>query len=228
MTDDLTYCVRGCSRNCREDECIADPASCEHELRREAEVGLLCRRCSQRLVDALDDIELMYPDLDLYATGAGDGKRTGRLSHSPALIRLDVMVLTDPDACVGDGARSVVGTLGSWARTVEEELGPKLRGNTLAEILDVLRPWHQQIASQPWVDDYWDEVIEVRAMLRRATAAPPPIARCWGWDPAKPCGRLLYPPRPGEDKVKCRRCHRTYDGSDLIKVQIQGEREGVG
>lgn len=230
MSEELVWCVRGCTERCRSEACAVVGEHDHEPIRRRADVGLLCLRCSDRIIDALDDIELMYPDLDLYAVGAadpfGDGLSHGKTTGSPALVRLDVMVLQDVDAAVGDGVRSVIGTLGSWVRCVEEELGPKPKNWQLSGILDLLRTWHDNICYQPWVDDYYDEVIEVRGMLKRATNAPPPIARCWGHDPAKGCGRWLYPPREG-DRVVCRRCGRTYAGADLVKLQIQGERDSA-
>lgn len=233
MTEEFKRCVRGCTRRCYADQCLTTGQH-EHEpLPREATVGLLCQVCSDRLRGALSDIGSMYPDLDLYASQREprDGGSHGKLSGSPALIRIDVAAMLDPDSCIGDGTRSVVGTLESWAQCIHDDLGITLPSPYLEPLLSLLTTWHSKICEQPWVDDYWLEMLELQAMLRRATDAPRPIGRCFGRIANKPCGRLLYEPTTGTDTaIVCPDpdCGRRYDGVDLLKLQIQAEREGVG
>lgn len=225
---EFTRCVRGCTMRCKSFDCKEAGAHDHEPIPRQSEVGLLCAICARRILEALADIELMYPELSIYAQQQGqqqEGKR-GKLSGSPALIRLDVLAMLDFNANPGDGVRSIMGTLASWADCVRDDLGLVTSGSPI----DILRTWHARICALPWIDDYWDEVTELAGMLRRATNQPKPIGRCFGRATNKGCGRRLYEPVPPETAIVCpdENCGRRYDGAELVKLQIQGERDRVG
>lgn len=230
MTEDHRTCIRGCKRRCHSDECVAG-AECTHDLRRRATVGNLCRACSERLLEAVADIPDLYadlPPLDAFGHDGGEKVRRGKISDSPALARLDVMVLQGYGDW-GDGVMPIWNTVYGWLRVIEDDMRVKPKGYDLTTIAGFLRVWHSNICAQPWVDAYWVDMIEMRAALRRATGAPPPIGRCFGRITNRPCGRLLYPPPPGETTIVCpdEDCARRYTGRDLLMLQIQAEREGA-
>lgn len=232
MSEEFKRCVRGCTRRCNADHCLTVGQHDHEPLPREATVGLLCEVCSDRLRGALTDIGSMYPDLDLYASQRGfaqDGGSHGKLSGSPALIRIDVAAMLDPESCIGDGTRSIIGTLESWAQCIHDDLGITLPEPYLEPLLSLLTTWHSKICEQPWIDDYWLEMLELQAMLRRATDAPRPIGHCFGRIVNKPCGRPLYEPVPPEIDIVCPEpsCARRYTGTELIMLRLQAEREGV-
>ncbi len=244
MTEDLTWCVRGCSRPCRCDEYLVT-GTCDHELRIVADVGYLCGRCSERLEQAVHEIPDLWTALPgLYDTGHSDQfaeKVThGKVTGSPARIRHDAMVLGatafdrkgSTAAYEGDGVMPVMPTIAGWVDIIEEDLGLKPQGDSLTAWCSLLRTWHKRICSQPWVDKYWRDLIAVHRALRHATGSGAPIGRCWGRVKNRAdggCGRMLYAPPPGVETVTCPndRCGRTYDGPELIKLAIQGEREGI-
>lgn len=241
MSDEHHYCARGCMRPCRQDQCIADPENCEHDTRIRATVGLLCDRCSERLLEAVDDLPDLWAQMPgLYDTSHGieygDKISRGGRTGSPSLIRLDVMVLQanafdrpgSTAAYEGDGVMPVWPTLNGWLAIIEDELGLTPAGDTMSQAATMLHTWHQRICAQPWIDEYWTDLTSIRRSLRRTTGAPGPIARCWGRIANRDdCGRLLYPPPPGNDTITCRHCGRTYTGAEIIKLSIQGEREGI-
>lgn len=228
MSEEFTRCVRGCNTRCYADECLTIGWHDHDPIPRRSEVGLLCRPCADRILHALADIELTYPDLDIHMSQRGqtEGKR-GKVSGSPALIRLDVLAMLDYRSKVGDGVRSVLGTLDGWAQCAHDDMGVTMPATNLSSVLSFLTNLHPRICEQPWIDDYFDEVTELAAMLRRATDQPKPIGRCFGFIANKPCNRPLYEPVPPEVDIVCpdENCGRTYTGAELIKLQIQSERD---
>lgn len=238
MSEEITYCVRGCTYRCTSLVCAAVGDHDHEPDRRRADVGLLCQRCADRLDDAIAQIPDLWAALPgIYDTGgSGDGERIsrGKITGSPALIRLDVMVLDSRDALTvfaGDGVMPVVPMVGGWAQVIEEELGLKAQSDDITGWLGVMRTWKQKVYAQPWIDELWKDLTDAHRALRAACRAPAPLGRCWGRIRNLPhggCGRLLYAPIDGGDVV-CpnEKCGRRYTGADLVKLAIQAEREGV-
>lgn len=210
----------------------------DHEpIRRRADVGYLCRRCSDRLVREIAEIPDLYaqlPAVDEHATGDGERVGRGKLSGSPALVSLGVLVLTDPSGFTmeGDGVMPVAPTLAGWCQIVTEELGMTPRSETIVGYCELLRANHRRICGQLWVDEYAGDIRRMWTSLRHYSLAPRPIGRCWGRIRNRPfggCGVLLYPPAPGTTTIVCPNieCGRTYTGPEIVKLAIQHEREGV-
>lgn len=197
-----------------------------------ATVGLLCRTCNHRLRDALGQIPDLMAALPPVTEPPdhGDEQRTkrGKISGSPALIRLDVMVLAGW-GYAGDGVAPVWETIAGWVRAISEEFSTAQPADTaLTSLCSWLLGLHQRIVRAPWIDEYWTDVIGLQQALRRATNAPRPIGRCFGWDPARACNAPLYlpDPKPGQEvSIRCDECGRRYNGVDLVRLQIQAERE---
>lgn len=196
-------------------------------------IGLLCRPCAHRLMDALRQL----PDLMAALPPAteppdhGDEQHTkrGKLSGSPALVRLDVMVLSGWGDRDDSGLAPVWETIAGWVRAISEDLSTAEPDNTeLTGLCAWLLGHWQRITRAPWVDEFWADVIGLHTHLRRATNAPRPIGRCFGWDPARACNAPLYlpDPKPGQEvSIRCDECGRRYNGVDLVRLQIQAERE---
>jgi hypothetical protein len=123
-------------------------------------------------------------------TGSGGG---GTLASHRAPANLDVLVATDPRRGTGrigyddadpwgiDNTASVLETLHSRARTVREDLEREApdRVTVMSEraLLTGELPW---IATQPWVDEMFNEMRELLNQLKRTnkTQADRPVGRC--------------------------------------------------
>ena len=210
---------------------------------RSAVRGVLCGSCWSQLDEAMHDLPdllALFGDTELEPGqhGVGEGRR-GKVSGSPALIRLDVMVARGWGS-EGDGVEPVWPLVLGWLDRVTETLGVQATPDDQVRPFSFLARWLDSIAAHrdlagPFVTD----MRRLWGMLRRVTGAPKPIGRCFGWSPTRPCGRALYPPevtppRPGERpallRIKCPsiECGRTYTGAEILKLQIQQEREGTG
>lgn len=239
----MTDCARGCTRPCRSDHCTTTGQHDHQPLHRQAAEGLLCDRCTIRLREAVTDLPDLIAALDTACLEERFGSKTGihatdgqpashgKISGSPALVRLDLMVLRGWGAA-GGGVQPVWATIDHWLQVIDQDLDLRPQGDTITEIVTLLTTWHTQICSQPWIPQLWSDMIGLRRALRRATNAPPPIARCWGRITNRAnggCGQLLYAPPPGRDVIVCPnpRCGRTYTGAEIIKLAIQGEQEGI-
>lgn len=225
-----TPCARGCTTKCREPNCEHD-----HEPpRRPARVGALCQPCADRVLEALGDIPDLWAivaDLDPHDPApSGGGRRSGKAPASPALIRLDLVVLHGLGE-EGDGVLPVWRTLVGWERKLAERgIKPAKPTENLTSVVAFLRTWHENLCAQPFAVDYFREITGVRTALRRALALPGPIARCWGHPPDRTCGRLLYAPIPGRSTVTCpaEDCRRTYDGVELLRLAAAEDRSYSG
>lgn len=238
MSDDLTWCVMGCTIPCDSLVCAAVGDHDHPPILRRADVGYLCRQCSDRLLREVAEIPDLYAQLpapDEHAQGDGGEKVAhGKLTGSPALVNLAVLVLTDTGLreTEGDGVMPVAPMLGGWALIVEEELGIKAQSDTIVGYCDVFRQWHTRMCSQLWVDEYAGDIRRAWAALRRYSTAPRPLGRCWGRIRNLPhggCGAWLYPSTDGSETIICPnpRCGRRYTGPDIVKLAIQQERDEV-
>lgn len=127
------HCVRGCTRPNIDKETgkVGEP------IPRIATDGLLCKKDAENLAHWLSEIVDLYATLDVRIERAaereGGGKR-GKISGSPALVRLDVLALMDPRTNPGDGRPGPDGkrepddglvnvpqTISSWAELLAVE-----------------------------------------------------------------------------------------------------------
>ena len=237
MSEDLVYCIRGCTTPCRDEACLILGEHNHDPILRRARVGNLCGPCLEQLRGMLGEIPDWWAQLpsiyDIGQADEGEYVSHGKATGSPALIRLDVMVLQGHgEQYDGDGVMPVRQTLGGWVQIIDEELGLKPTSDTITAWCQMMRVWVTKLAAQQWIDELYADIAAVHRALRRACRAPGPVGRCWGRIRNLPhggCGRLLYPPADGTNVITCpnERCGRTYTGSELVKLAIQAEREGV-
>lgn len=242
MTEPIVECVRECTRPCRCDDCtIADHDAPVHPpIPVEAETGLLCRRCADRLWAALHEIGDLYAGLDWNLVGdygVSEGGGGGKVTGSPALVRLDVLALTDPrtqyDPAEPRGPLYVPNVVGKWAEVARRALGHTSTAGDLNSALWVLVAWWQQITHHVWIGQCHDEMVHVLGLLKNAHGLQPPrrarIGHCVGQVHrssvvlTKVCGAPLY---VDGGPVTCRSCGRQYVGLDLVRLYTK-QQEGI-
>lgn len=167
---------------------------------REPEHGYLDAECYGRIISVLRQIEDEAAILEAIPsmaqrTGSGGGSLASH--RSPAVI--DAIVARDRrrglmrwsamdgddlkafDPMGLDDSASIVETLDSWCRTVEEESGEALPVTATVsgarEYLTNNMPW---IARQPWVDEFWIAVRDLLSQLKRTnkTQDDRPVGFC--------------------------------------------------
>jgi hypothetical protein len=222
---------------------------------RDAEHGYLCADHYTRLASMLRDIEDEAAVLDAAPSMAiRTGSGGGSLAHERAPLNLDAVVAQDPrrglmrwaamdsddlrafDPWGLDDTASVLESLDSRARTVEEESGEPLpKVATISGTRDYLTtnlPW---ISRQPWVDEFFQELADVLGQLQRTNKTRPekPVGICQLPRTESVCGGRIWQREqersiwrqaaPGSDRctrvrVKvndgpayCERCRATWD-----------------
>lgn len=239
--DEVTYCIRGCVAPCDCGACRESEQPCHPPQRRTTRDGsMLCDRCARTLQGWLADIPGLYATLDPYHSPVADdtephGKR-GKLSGSPALVRLDVLALQDPRTAATsswhepwDGTVDVAFEMTTWAALFARDHGIKAPVATIAQACDLLLTWHATLCRAPWIDECYDVVREVARQLNRAhgIGRPQPVGRCinvyqrGGHTIA--CGHALY--ASDGAKIKCGGCGRHYDARQMVLVRLQEQRD---
>lgn len=249
-------CVRGCVKACGCAECFAN--AIHDPIPRQADIGLLCRRCGDQLWRWLDEIPDLYATLDSRpgSVERSEGGKRGKISGSPALSRLDVIALTDYRTMphtghtnpknlkygddqieTDDGIIDVAFEMVQWSDILADEVGISGRADTLTEAVKMLTTWWTTLLDQPWIDETWLAVRDVRRMLGRAHGEqkPRPVGHCNRpieiptSDVRKPeirlCGNTLYAPESG-GTVRCRQCGARYDGMAILRLKIGQEARG--
>jgi hypothetical protein len=237
VTEELTYCVRGCVSPCECQACqecaqpIHPPPRCEA-----ADGTLLCDRDLKRLRTWLGDIPDLYATLPLIP-GAGEETEHRGKKPKPAgdvsPVRLDVITLQDPrtaatDRSSGDpwdGSVYIPGEVGTWALLLAEERNITTGIHTLTEAVGLLQRWFRELCSMPWIDECYDAIRDVHRLLQNAhrIERPAPLGRCLnvyergGRHIA--CQAMLY--GNGTAKVRCQSCGARYDGTGLLLVKRQ-------
>ena len=161
---------------------------------RDAEHGYLDVECYGRLLSTLRQIEdeaAILEAVPSFAQRSGGG--TGSLPSHRSPVILDAIVARDPrrglmrwssdefDPWGLDDTASVLETLDSWCRTVNEESGETLPDRPSVsgarEYLTANLPW---IAGQPWVDEFWIAVRDLLSQLKRTnkTQEDRPVGFC--------------------------------------------------
>lgn len=219
----MTACARDCTTRCRCDECLAsDTPSHGRQAVQAIDGAVLCQRCADKLLGHLTGIPEAIGRLDtsLAARSDNDGIKHGKATGSPALLRLDVLALKDPNTR-WDGSRGelryATGELIGWTQRLSHELGFNADPIT----------WFQQLITYQWSARMLDELNDLAGVLARANGE---TRRAVGHCIAviehdglyANCGTAMYA-KPGSDVVQCRSCGRRYVGGDLLRVKLTEE-----
>lgn len=246
MTDVAKPCIRGCTAPCRCQQCKEAGQPQHPPVPRSSAEGLLCRRCASNLSDWLTDIPDMYATLDtrMRRTERTEGGKRGKISGSPALIRLDVMAMLDPRTMPGDGMpgpdgrreyddglRDIAGTVCVWAARFTEEQHHKTDVTTLAAACSHLIAWFGTVTEQPWIDEAYDEIRQCKHLLDAAHGTPKPrmVGHCITVtgetsQDMKICGKPLFAAE-GTAMIRCSECGRTYNGIEIVRLRVVEQHE---
>lgn len=233
-------CVRGCARPCKCDECKAADEPGHAPVPVPQSEGLLCKRCAGRLEGWLTDVLTETARLDprRIQAGALEGKgKHQKATGSPALVRLDVVALTDrrtssvvseesedyPENNAPNPAIDIPGRICSWAQlfTEEHELDSPVK--FMAQSVSLLRAWWDTLVTELWIDDFYNDMEQIRRLLNNAhmVERPKPIGHCLSVYEVN--GRMVSCDRPiyaNDGMAKCGRCGRVYRGLDLARVKV--------
>jgi len=236
-------CVRACVRPCHCSDCAGKDAPDHPPVPALADKGYLCQKCWSRLWSWLTEIEDLYATLDTRKSDVVEQgeSRHQKISGSPALIRLDVMTLTDPRTnpigYVGehgfvqqDGPMYIPGEVIGWGRCIADDLGIEGTVETMSQALSLLQHHFEDVCGAPWIDEMWPQIKKIRALLGNAHGEKRPkmVGRCLSVHEVDgvvvPCEQVLYLPDGGQ-QMRCRRCGRVYVGMDMVRVEIQAGLE---
>jgi hypothetical protein len=220
MTDEApTFCVRGCTRKGQ----LQPDGEHAPDTPVEASTGLLCKRDTAKLRDWIAEIPDLYATLDTRMDGGMssryDGKThaPGKLSHSPALIRLEVAALMDrrtlgdPDDPESRDPVYVPLVVTGWAALFAEETNLESPTGTITEACNLLAAWLPQVAGQLWIDEMWGDFHKVSRLLHAAHGirGPQPRGHC------QECGHRLYAEEDATS-IRCPGCRITYTGINIL------------
>lgn len=221
----MTDCVRGCTRTCRCENCLPLDHDNRDQIPTPAAVGQLCDRCNTQLktwfstiLDETAELTTRIPDDYSW----DHGHRSGKISGSPALIRLDVLALTDPRTMREDEGDpvNIVGVITSWAGLLAEEHQLTSPTDTLSQATNLITIWWTTVCRSEWITDFYDDIASIHRLLGINRPRRLPRGRCFT------CDTPLYKEDgDGVDRVSCPKCERNYDGPDLVKLEIQRQRD---
>jgi hypothetical protein len=209
------------------------------------DVGFLCRWHRGRLDSTVCDIRTDWFDLALILEAGSAPKDTApktrhmKSASPPAPANLDALVLRDPrthaaklpkvqqDGKPTDMSKPIPAVLtivASWVLLVADErpLTTVLPSSVIAQ-LDLLTRHGDWIAAQPWIDDYYLEISELRKALKTALRdkSSVRIGSCYlptADDQA--CGGALLREN-GSATVKCFRCRSAWTTpQELARLQL--------
>lgn len=228
-------CIRGCTRPCRCDNCLLlDPGE-RDPLPVAAVTGQLCQRCDTKLsgwfstvLDETAELSTRIPDDYSW----DHGRRSGKISGSPALIRLEILALTDPrtmrqddddtdpDKVTGTSPLSIVKVITGWAGLLAEEHQLSSPTDNLSQAVNLINAWWPTVCASDWITDFYDDIRDIHRLLGINRPRRLPRGRCFT------CDTPLYKEDgDGTDRVSCPKCERNYDGPDLVKLEIQRQRD---
>jgi DNA-directed RNA polymerase subunit RPC12/RpoP len=191
----------------------------------QADAGLVCFSCSNRILRHLRELEEYLPTLSLLKRVVGESRHSpGFASQSPAN---DTAVhhtdwRSGWDALDGLGA---VATLHSWARAVREDRAfQPPHYVTLTTELEALRANHSWLTHQPFVDEYARELREVHMAVRATAADPVPrsVGKCIHFKNHQECKGSVYE-LDDASGARCSRCGDVYSGLDLVRFRTAQE-----
>jgi hypothetical protein len=144
----------------------------------------LCTECATTLHDAYTGLSAAYAQLDhtILVTGQTEAVSTGKVSGSPALIRLDVMALQDPRTQWDgnpDSPRHLPRAQQAWAHRLADWLGvPRTHEHAF------ITTWWSELLKTPWIGEFHDEVSGLARQLNnangyRANNTQPTTVRAW-------------------------------------------------
>lgn len=235
-------CVRGCTRVVKDLE-SGEKIGEEPKLATE---GHLCGSCAGRLKSWLCELPNLVAGLDPRMT-KGDPyqpSRRGKISGSPALVRLEVEAMIDPRSVSiprrymgnpndpNDPADPVIqpdqirfggdvpGVLEQWADCLCDDLNlhvddPENRPKGLVQSVELLTgPWWSNLTYRPWVDELFTEIQEIRTTLRRLNDMRDPM-------PVGNCGcgMKLFLPEDGTATIRCRNCGHRLDALSIVRLR---------
>ncbi len=201
--------------------------TCTKQPPRRATPGYMtCDRCADLIRECLKEIPELYAAvvrpgalLPVVAPGARRGPGFG--SRSPANDQ--TIVLTDPRTTWTEQApiHNPLVVVESWARMVREDTGekpPDGPATVTGEVALLIRRM-DFITRQPWIDDMWKELKEVRGSLRQFNGEhkPLPVGRCPTLVGDKTCDTPLWAPVDG-DTIKCRGCRREWSRREWLHL----------
>jgi hypothetical protein len=234
-------CIRGCTHTTRDPTTRAVTG----EQPRPATTGLLCTRCADKLHQAITEIPDQIAELDLTPQAGAStiaGTRHGKLSGSPALIRLDAQAMIDPRAVAYDRLEpgqkphpnrvrfggDVPGVIISWADNLCDDLNLTNRPTTLTTAAELLTTWFTDLTQRPWIAEFYNETLEIRGALRGINGVTDPrtLGKCQ-------CGRTIYEPstvvgtlEPTSAFIECKCGHRV-NALALTRIAEAGHIENA-
>lgn len=207
--------------------------TCSKTPPRRATPGYMtCDRCADLIRECLQEIPGLYATLEddeslLPVVAPGGRRGPGFGSRSPANDL--TIVLTDPRTTwtAEQPYHNALGVLESWARMVREDTGeapPEGRATVSSEVALLIRRL-DFVTRQPWVDDLWKELREVRRQLGDVSGErrPLPVGKCPTLVGEKTCGTPLWAPLDG-DTIQCRGCRREWTRREWLHL---GQTLGV-
>lgn len=235
-------CVRGCVRPCKCEDCKAADEPIHPPVPVPPKEGLLCGRCAGRLEGWLTDVldDTLRLDARRLQAGTLEGKgKHQKATGSPALVRLDVVALVDPrtTSVVTEDAEdypensedqaviAIPSRVCSWARLFAEDHDLESPTEMMAQAVSLLRAWWDTLVTESWVDDFYNDMEQIRRLLNNAhmVERPVPIGHCLSVYEVNgkmvACERPIYS-QPNDKVVKCGRCGRVYRGLDKVRLKV--------
>ena len=183
----------------------------------------LCETHYQRIPSYIQEILSLYALLDELLEPGSQGSSNEPTSirgsrETPVPIRLEAVILRDPRSkpfFEGNHAPAATLTIMSaWATLIREELNLTEPAHpTLSSEAGTLITHWDWIATQSWVGDFINEIMQAHRHLLDATNYEPRHVRVGTCTQAleeeTPCGGSLYVTTAGT--ARCSRCHHTHD-----------------
>lgn len=204
MSDQITYCVRGCARARRHaSDCTAAEGECRGCQPRQAEHGLLCWPCHRRLELMLTDAPGIVAWLAVHlprGTSNGKARNDAEMRHGttapPAPVDLDVIELTD----------TWKASLWGWATNLTEDNNLTTKPDTDATAnAKLLLTWLPTIERADWVPYLYEELEWLTRDSHNHTPWAPEVRRVRGI-PCPECHTCALVVYGGQADVTCQEC----------------------
>lgn len=203
MTHHHLFCLRECVR-ARRHTTSCPTHDCPGCLPRTAEHGHLCGPCHRHLQLMLTDAPHIAAWLTVHLPrGNGSQVRTdAELRHGttapPAPIDLDVLELTHLWAT----------SLWGWADELADEHHLRRPDPTINACAAFLLRWQTTIEASPWVDAFYDELVDITRDSHHHTPWAPELRRVHGI-PCPECHTCALVVYGGQSDVTCQECRLT-------------------